>query len=139
MQRHHEISAFILGGGASTRMGAEKGLLPFVNEPPILRTAKLLEPLVREVMVVGKLEIYAGLGLRVISDLVITIPGEPARMRTPLVGIATALSNTISPWNLILACDLPYLTQEWVDWLLVRALASNAHALMPRTSEGLRA
>ena len=58
-------------------------------------------------------------------------------MRTPLVGIATALNSTKSPWNLILACDLPYLTAEWLDWLLARADNSSAQIVMPRTSGGL--
>jgi molybdopterin-guanine dinucleotide biosynthesis protein A len=58
-------------------------------------------------------------------------------VRTPLVGIATALHATNSPWNLILACDLPYLTADWVDWLLARAANSSAQIVMPRTSRGL--
>jgi len=53
------------------------------------------------------------------------------------VGIATALRAAKSPWNLILACDLPYLTSEWLDWLLSRAVHSAAQIVMPRTSRGL--
>jgi molybdopterin-guanine dinucleotide biosynthesis protein A len=62
--------------------------------------------------------------------------GEEA-VRSPLVGIATALTATNAPWNLILACDLPYLTAEWLDWLLARAIDSDGQIVMPRTSGGL--
>jgi len=137
MKRHLEISAFILGGGASSRMGAEKGLLEFANESLVLRTARLLEPLVHEVIVVGKPELYAGLGLRVIPDRIFGAGTESNAVRTPLVGIATALSLTASPWNLILACDLPYLTPEWVEWLFDRAANTGAQIVMPRTPRGL--
>ena len=58
-------------------------------------------------------------------------------VRTPLVGIVTALHATNMPWNLILACDLPYLTADWVDWLLARAMASRAQIVIPRNTRGL--
>lgn len=137
MKRHLEVSAFILGGGASSRMGAEKGLLEIGNAPLILRTAQLLEPLVQEVTIVGHPERYSHLGLRAISDRAVQTGAENSAVRTPLVGIATALSVTGSPWNLILACDLPYLTREWVEWLLARPAKSGAQIVMPRTSAGL--
>ncbi|HWX38202.1 MAG TPA: molybdenum cofactor guanylyltransferase [Candidatus Sulfotelmatobacter sp.] len=137
MKRHLEISAFILGGGASSRMGSDKGLLEFGNEPLVLRTARLLEPLVHEVTIVGNPEQYSNLGSRVIPDRTVGAGTESNPVRTPLVGIATALTVTTSPWNLVLACDLPYLTRGWIDWLLDRAAISTAQIVMPRTPRGL--
>jgi molybdenum cofactor guanylyltransferase len=133
--RHFEISAFILGGGASSRMGAPKGLLELGNEPLVVRMARLLEPLVRDVMIVGAPQLYGKMGLRAIPDRLFGDENDP--VHSPLVGIATALSVTASPWNLILACDLPYLTPEWVGWLLARAADSGAQVVMPRSSKGL--
>ena len=137
MERHSEVSAFILAGGASTRMGTDKGLLEFGNEPLIKQTAQLIEPLVRDVTVVGRPELYSDLGLRTIPDKSVREAGGSQPVRTPLIGIATALASTSSSWNLVLACDLPYLTREWVDWLLARAIASGSQIVMPRTSRGL--
>jgi molybdopterin-guanine dinucleotide biosynthesis protein A len=137
VKRYHQIAAFILAGGASSRMGREKGLLKFGGEPLVVRTASLIEPLVTEVTVIGPPERYAILGLRTLADQNLAgLAGEEV-VRTPLVGIATALNSTSSPWNLILACDLPYLTAEWLDWLLARAIDSDAQIVMPRTSRGL--
>jgi molybdopterin-guanine dinucleotide biosynthesis protein A len=47
------------------------------------------------------------------------------------------LAATRSHWNLIVACDLPYLSAEWLDWLLSRALRSRGEAVVPRTERGI--
>jgi molybdopterin-guanine dinucleotide biosynthesis protein A len=137
MGRYDQISAFILSGGISSRMGKEKGLLEFGGEPLILRTAHLLEPLVAAVTVVGSPKRYTGLGLRAIADRDFGSPNLNGGVQGPLVGIASALAETGTIWNLILACDLPYLTAEWLDWLLARAMNSGSQIVMPRTSGGL--
>jgi molybdopterin-guanine dinucleotide biosynthesis protein A len=54
-----------------------------------------------------------------------------------LAGIATALAATRSSWNLIVACDLPYLSAAWLDWLLSRAIRSRGQVVIPRTRRGL--
>ena len=41
-------------------------------------------------------------------------------------------------WNLIVGCDLPYLTPEWIAWLISRALESRAKALVPEFRRFLR-
>ena len=137
MKRYGQVAAFILAGGISSRMGREKGLLEFGGEPLIVRMARLIQPLVGEFAVVGPPERYAALGLRAIADRNLGRKEGMEVVRTPLVGIATALNATKMPWNLILACDLPYLTAEWLGWLLARAANSNAQIVMPRTSGGL--
>src|SRR5712671_3334653 len=115
-------------------MGRDKGLLDFGGVPLILHTARLLEPLVAEVTVVGPPGRYAKLGLRAIADSAQTLGGPDRPGRGPLAGIATALSATHSRWNLIVACDLPYLSEKWLDWLLSRALRSRGEAVIPRTA-----
>src|ERR1700731_3066018 len=115
-------------------MGRDKGLLDFSGVPLILHTARLLEPLVAEVTVVGSPARYVSLGLRVIAD------ADQAQVHKkrekigmgPLAGIATALSATQLPWNLIVACDLPYLSAKWIDWLLSRALRCPGDVVIPR-------
>lgn len=137
VKRYDQISAFILSGGASSRMGKQKGLLEFGGEPLIVRTAHLLEPLVAAVTVVGSPEHYGTLGLHAIADRDFGSPDAKGEIQGPLVGIASALTETDTIWNLILACDLPYLTSGWLDWLLARAMGSGHQIVMPRTSGGL--
>lgn len=136
-KRYDNVSAFILSGGASSRMGKAKGLLEFDGQPLILRTVRVLESLVADVTVVGSPENYAVLGLRVIEDQGFSGSGGSDKLLGPLAGIATALAATRTDWNLILPCDLPYLTGEWLDWLLARGMVSDAQILMPRTVRGL--
>jgi molybdopterin-guanine dinucleotide biosynthesis protein A len=118
-------------------MGRDKGLLDFGGVPLLVRTARLLEPLVAGVTVVGTPHRYAVLGLHVISDDIQTEDAPVEIRRGPLAGIAAALKATHSPWNLIVACDLPYLSTEWVSWLLLRAQRSRGEALVPRTERGI--
>ncbi|HEY4949672.1 MAG TPA: molybdenum cofactor guanylyltransferase [Candidatus Acidoferrales bacterium] len=118
------IAGFILAGGESSRMGVDKGLLEIAGVPMIVRAARLVESVVgAPAVVVGAPEKYRGLGLRAIAD---DWPGCG-----PLGGIATALRASEADWNLILACDLPYLTQEWLEYLLQRARDSEAEAVVP--------
>jgi molybdopterin-guanine dinucleotide biosynthesis protein A len=37
----------------------------------------------------------------------------------------------------IVACDLPYLSAEWLNWLISRALRSRGDAVVPRTGRGI--
>jgi molybdenum cofactor guanylyltransferase len=137
MKRYDQISAFILCGGTSSRMGEPKGLLKFGDQPLILRIAGLVEPLVSTLTVVGSPECYADLRVHVIEDADFGIADGKGKSAGPLLGIASALISTRTDWNLILACDLPYLTTEWLDWLLARAAASSCQIIMPRTARGL--
>jgi molybdenum cofactor guanylyltransferase len=117
------VGGFILAGGESSRMGVDKGLLEIAAEPMIVWAARLVESVVgAPPVVVGTPEKYRGLGLRAIAD---DRPGCG-----PLGGIATALRASDAEWNLIVACDLPYLTRAWLEYLLRRARDSDAEALV---------
>jgi molybdenum cofactor guanylyltransferase len=122
------IAGFILAGGASSRMGRAKALLEIGGEPMVVRTVRLAERVVGSAAVVGGSREQQKLGLRVIED---DLPG-----RGPLGGIATALRVSDAPWNLILACDLPYLTRAWLEFLAARALASDADVILPVNALG---
>lgn len=129
MNCYHNVAAFVLAGGASRRMGRDKALLELGGVLMIVRTLRLLEPLVSAVAAVAPTERYTSLGLRVVED---RWPGAG-----PLGGIVTALSTSSADWNLILACDLPFLTAEWIDWLISRTVHCSAQAIVPKSKQGL--
>jgi molybdopterin-guanine dinucleotide biosynthesis protein A len=122
------VAAYILAGGKSSRMGRDKALLDFGGTPLILRIASLAQPLTGAPAIVGPPDRYANLNLRVIPD--------DAAGIGPLGGIATALRDSREPWNLILGCDLPLLTSEWLAYLIDRALVSAADAIVPQSAAG---
>jgi molybdopterin-guanine dinucleotide biosynthesis protein A len=128
MRAKDQVTGFVLAGGASLRMGRDKALLAIAGEPLIIRSARLVESAAGEATVVGNPEAFRPLGLRVASD------DWPSA--GPLGGIATALGISKAPWNLIVACDLPYLTQGWLNYLVARALVSQADAVMPMNARG---
>jgi molybdopterin-guanine dinucleotide biosynthesis protein A len=47
------------------------------------------------------------------------------------------LSATRADWNLILGCDLPYLSSEWLAWFIPCAMNSAAQAVVPESRRGL--
>src|SRR5579863_4966310 len=105
-------------------MGRDKGILDIGGVPLIVHTARVIEPLVACVTVVGAPRGYAAMGLRAIADQGAAGHGSRGIRRGPLAGIAAALAETRLPWNLIVACDLPYLSAAWLEWLLSRAIRS---------------
>ena len=123
MSDAESIAGFILAGGQSSRMGVDKGLLEIAGEPMIVRASRLVGSAVgTAAVVVGTPEKYQALGLRAIAD---DWPGCG-----PLGGIATALRASDADWNLMVACDLPYLTREWLEFLLQRARDSTEEAVV---------
>ena len=123
-----QVDSFILAGGVSSRMKRDKALLEVGGEPLLVRTARLLESVVGAPSVIGDPSTYESFALPVIAD---DWPGAG-----PLGGIATALRVSTASWNLVVACDLPYLTAEWLHFLVARAVASPADAVLPMNTLG---
>jgi molybdopterin-guanine dinucleotide biosynthesis protein A len=123
-----QIGGFILAGGESSRMGRDKAMLELDGMPLIVRAARLVESIAVAPTIVGAPERFAELGWKVIPD---DSPGSG-----PLGGIATALRASEAEWNLVIACDLPYLTRAWLEFLVGRALASEADAVLPMNERG---
>ena len=129
MTDREAIGGFILAGGQSTRMGRPKGLLPVAGKPMIVRLAHVMEVTGRPPVIIGPPGEYGGLGFRVVPD--------DRRGWGPLGGIATALRVSDCGWNLIVGCDLPFLTSEWLEFLIHRAADSPAEVVKPASERGL--
>ncbi len=128
MDSTDQIAGFILAGGESARMGRDKALLELGGEALIVRTARLVVSAAGGATVIGDSAAYRALGLRTIGD---DWPGAG-----PLGGMATALRASRARWNLVVACDLPYLTKPWLDYAIGRAFASRAEAVVPMGALG---
>ncbi len=106
------LSAGVLAGGMSRRMGTDKALLPLrPGDPPlaqvVLRTAGAIAD---DLFVVasGRPE-YAAFGVPVVPD-------RYAEAGT-LGGIATALAAARHDRCLIVACDMPFLSLPLLRWM----------------------
>lgn len=130
MAEFNGITGFILAGGKSTRMGRDKALLLLQGATLLERTARLMQPLVRSVTVLGAPEKYARFGWPVLADVV---PG-----RGPLGGLVAGLCALTTEWALFVACDLPNLDARFLRFLLGEAMRATEEAVVPETAGGLQ-
>jgi molybdenum cofactor guanylyltransferase len=121
------LSGFVLAGGRSSRMGSDKALLQFNGRILLLRTLDLLRALTPDVRIVGPAEKFAPYG-RTVEDLYAGCG--------PLAGIHAALSASSTDLNLILAVDLPFLTEPLLRFLAQQACATDAIVVVPRIAGG---
>jgi molybdopterin-guanine dinucleotide biosynthesis protein A len=128
MAANKQVGGFILAGGKSSRMGCDKALLEIAGVSLIARATRLLQSVTSDTKIVASPSLYSSLGFPLVAD---DWPGCG-----PLGGIATALRVSKTPWNLVVACDLPYLTKAWLDLLIERALKSKADAVVPMNERG---
>jgi|SRR5882757_2362799 len=128
-----KIGAYVLAGGGSTRFGQDKALAELAGQPMLRRVIELLGGLTKEPRVVAIPGKYEEFGAQLVKD---QWPGEG-----PLGGIITALEDAAkgrgdSQWNLIVSCDMPFLTREWLAFLCERAAKSKAHVVLPYSANG---
>ena len=117
------VSAAVMAGGKSRRMGRDKAWLDVGDGRPIVqRVIDVMREVADEVFVVANDEVYRTLGLRVVPD---RFPDGGA-----LGGIATGIGAATHDRVLVAACDMPFLRAE-----VFRALvehADGADAVVPR-------
>lgn len=121
------IHVAVLAGGQSRRMGRDKALLPLGGQPLIERVIAAASPLGCPYLIIGDPSSYSHLKLPVLPD---HRPGLG-----PLGGLYTALSTTAAP-VLLLACDLPFLTPNFLRHLVNRR--GPHQAVVPHTAAGLQ-
>lgn len=105
------LSAIILAGGRSSRMGTPKALLPFDDEPLILHIVRILQPLVDEVVVVGS----PGQPL---PDIPARIVHDDVAYQGPVGGICYGLQAAAGDFGFVTACDSAFLNRQLISHLL---------------------
>lgn len=103
------ISALILSGGLSTRMGTEKRLLTYHGKPQEQFLFDLLSSCLSDVYVSVNAEQQTGFPS--IKDL-------DLGMKSPMIGILSAFAQKPDSAWLVVACDMPFVTAETIEYLL---------------------
>ncbi len=119
----------VLVGGESRRMGADKASLRLDEESLGSRAVRALRVVAQEVVVVSRASgDHADLGAREIVD---TNPGQG-----PLGGLEAALHEAGDRPVFLLACDLPAVSPELIEYLIGRSapLQGDSWAVVPRSS-----
>jgi molybdopterin-guanine dinucleotide biosynthesis protein A len=129
-----QMVAHVLAGGASSRFGKDKALVKLGGKPMLARMLDLLAAVpLPDVAIVGSAEKYGHFGTPCIAD---RWPGEG-----PLGGILSAMLHTRETkpgcqWNLILSCDMPFLTRDWIAHLVKHGEKSEADVVLPHSASG---
>ena len=118
------ISAALLVGGASSRMGRDKAHVELDGVPAATRLSQLLGDLFEDVLIVGGDPPASARGRRVADA-----EGPQCALR----GIASALAAAEAERVLVLATDLPLVTP---DLLLALVAWPEADAVVPRAADG---
>ncbi|MCS6815908.1 MAG: molybdenum cofactor guanylyltransferase [Blastocatellia bacterium] len=124
------ISAFIQAGGGSTRMGRNKALLPIGGRPCLEWVITAARAVTAEITVVTS-DPQVGTFCR---EQGIALAADHYCGIGPLAGLHIALSRCQKEAALILACDLPFLTGEFLG--LLRDSFHEAEAIVPLDARG---
>jgi molybdenum cofactor guanylyltransferase len=127
------ITAVILAGGQSSRMGQDKALLTVNGLPLIHQIYSAARQCTDAVYVVSPW--IASYRSRLPTDAILRSELAP---QGPLVAFAQVLPELATPWILLLACDLPYVSSAVLqDWISQRdRVEADRIALLPRSPKG---
>ena len=104
------LSAAVLAGGKSTRMGRDKALLPLVADgaPMLALVLERLSIVADDLLIVAAdHQRFAGFGARTVVD---ELPGAGA-----LGGIHAAIAAAAHDHCLVVACDMPFLSPPLLE------------------------
>jgi len=108
---HNPVTAIILSGGKSSRMGRNKALLKIGNKTIIERVRDQMQHLFNEVLLITNTpDEYKFLNLPIYEDIY--------KHKGPLAGIHSGLLNSSTDTNFIISCDLPLITKEMIEYLV---------------------
>ena len=120
------VSAIVLAGGLSRRLGRDKALEPFGGEPLISRVIGRLATLTDETVVVVNSEARAAeLPLPTGAKTAVDIYPDSGS----LGGIFTGLTAASNEWGFVVACDMPFLNTALIEHIL--SLRQGQDAVVP--------
>ena len=119
------LAGFVLAGGKSSRMGEDKASLRLQGQTLLDIACRKLLAITPDVFIVGSRKRF---GAEAIEDI---FPN-----RGPLGGIHAALATGHAALNLVMAVDLPFVEEKFLDYLIREAKVSDAAVIVPRTAAG---
>ena len=123
----NKLFGLILAGGHSKRMGQDKALLCYHGKPQVEYVRDLLEGVCAKVFVSGR----SYFGIPLIEDR------PPFMDAGPLGGILSAMTTHPDASWLVMACDLPFVTKETIQYLIENRDPAKAATAFISTSDGL--
>ena len=128
-RRVGDLTAFILAGGKSTRMGRDKAFLEIDGQTLLERAIAKTRGLTQDFMIVGSRAKFAAFG-PVVEDIF--------HERGPLGAIHAALEASTTELNLVLAVDMPFVPEAFFRWLIGEAHETAAVVTVVRSTGRLQ-
>jgi len=123
------LTICVQAGGASSRMGEDKALKPFLGHPLIQRVVDRLRPIADELIVTTNHPTeYDFLNLRLIPDLK---PGRGA-----LGGLYTAIASATHPIIAVVACDMPFASAKLIEAMSNILVEKEADVVIIKSEHG---
>ncbi len=105
------MNAIILAGGKSERMKKNKAMVILDGKPIISHVCEILRDTFDDLLIVTNNPCdYAFLGIRMVTDLI--------KEKGSLGGLYTGLFYATSPHALVVACDMPFLKKEVLEYII---------------------
>jgi molybdopterin-guanine dinucleotide biosynthesis protein A len=121
-----EIACIVLAGGKGLRLGRDKALETVDGQSLLQWVVTRLSSFSDEIIIVTakgeSLPQFRNLRFRIVAD---AYPG-----RGSLVGLATGLAASRAHYNLVVACDMPFLNQALLRYML--GLKAGFELVIPR-------
>ena len=111
-------SCIILCGGKSSRMGRDKGSMIIQDKPMIKHVLSTLNHQINEAIIVLNNQDRIGKYSEFINPqdytYTITFVEDKIKNKGPMPGIMTGLSYIRSDYSLVLPCDSPYVSKDYI-------------------------
>jgi molybdopterin-guanine dinucleotide biosynthesis protein A len=125
-----DISCILLAGGKSLRLGHDKVLEDVGNKSLLEQVMSRIDSLGREIIIVTTEErtlshLASRSKWRTVSDI---IPGKGS-----LGGVYTGLVTSDSFYNLVVACDMPFLNQSLLHYMI--QVSDGFDFVLPRVND----
>jgi len=132
------VSAIVLAGGESTRMGQDKALLDLGSGKLLSHICLVASECTVQTYVISpwieKYQHFIPDDCQLVNEQLVL----NASSNTPLIGFAQAMELVETDWILLLACDLPHLSSSQVkQWLsTLTTVLPTEIAFLPRSPKG---
>jgi len=127
--RQFSRMGFLLAGGKSSRMGENKAFLEFRGRTLLEGALAVIACVCPSVAIVGDPDQFSTYG-SVVADVYSGCG--------PLAGIHAALVHSSAELNLMLAVDMPFVSESLLSYLFSVAEESGAVVTVPQTGKGLQ-
>ncbi len=105
-----ELTAYILAGGKSSRMGMTKGLCKLDNSYFVERIIKQISVFTDNIFLNTSLDDYNFLEIEKVEDIY--------KDKGPVGGIYSVLKHSKTKYNLIFSCDVPLINSNLIEVLI---------------------